>query len=199
MDLNDYRELVTRAIHAMPGEPIAAVIDRIEAAYMHGHTVFVVGNGGSAATASHFAQDLAKGVILDQGTQQRIRAMSLTDNVSYLTALANDNGYDHVFAAQLTTFARPSDVLIAISASGKSPNILEAAKLARGYGIDVIAVTGAAESPLRSYSQLEIVVPTVDVGVIEGVHSVILHYVTTALRARLEGSAPAPVQASIER
>jgi D-sedoheptulose 7-phosphate isomerase len=178
---------------------VAAVIDRIERAYQHEETVFVIGNGGSAAAASHFAQDLAKGTICDQSVSKRIKALSLTDNMAYLTALGNDNGYQEVFAAQLRTFARRGDVLVAISVSGTSPNILEGVNVARAVGVDVVAVTGAAASPLRAQSQYEIAVPTLDVGMVEGAHSVVLHYVTTALRRRLEAAGSTPVEATVDK
>ena len=113
-----------------------------------GRVVFVVGNGGSAATASHFACDLSKGTRRDG--PPTFHVVSLTDNVPLLTAWANDSGYEHVFSEQLTALARPGDLLVAISASGNSPNVVAAIDAARSCGMAVVGLTGRSGGRLRA-------------------------------------------------
>jgi D-sedoheptulose 7-phosphate isomerase len=191
VDCADYLEHATDILRVLPVDAIEQAVDHIFTAYQADQTIFIIGNGGSAAAAAHLAQDLAKGVV-DRTPRRPIRALSLTDNGSFITAVANDESYDSVFTAQLDTFAKAGDVLIAISASGRSRNILQAAALARSRHMSVIAVTGGGPSPLYEASDFAIRVPVVDVGLIEGVHAIILHYVITSLRARITGVVAEP-------
>ena len=118
--------------------------DRLYAAYREGRKVLIVGNGGSAATASHMACDLAKNVFGqfpgDAAPSGRFKVLALTDNIPLITAWANDAGYDRVFLEQVRTFTDPGDVLVAISGSGNSPNVVEAVKLARRLGAETIGI-----------------------------------------------------------
>jgi D-sedoheptulose 7-phosphate isomerase len=111
---------------------VDAVVEVLRRAWRAGATVFVFGNGGSAATASHFAVDLAKGLV--DGVRPRLKVIALTDNVPLLTAYGNDTSYDRVFAEQLANFVEPGDIAIAISGSGNSPNVLAAIELANERG-----------------------------------------------------------------
>src|SRR5213080_4056281 len=108
---------------------LQAILQILEAAYHNGHRVFIMGNGGSAATASHFALDLAKNTIMPGAP--RLKAISLTDHVPLITAWSNDTHYEHIFAEQLANMIEPGDLVIGISASGNSPNVINAVKLAR--------------------------------------------------------------------
>src|SRR5215204_4925192 len=140
-----------------------------------GRVVFVVGNGGSAATASHFACDLSKGTRRDG--PPTFHVVSLTDNVPLLTAWANDSGYEHVFSEQLTALARPGDLLVAISASGNSPNVVAAVDAARSCGMSDVIVN----------------VPSDRVEVVEDAHLVVAHSLCVAVRERLSsGETPLP-------
>ena len=107
-------------------EAVSALVDKLYEAYREGSRVFICGNGGSAATASHFSEDLAKSTIKDHTVQKRLRVSSLTDSVPFISALGNDWGYDTIFREQLVTNAEEGDVLIAISGSGNSPNVVSA-------------------------------------------------------------------------
>src|ERR1700693_453501 len=115
-EARQYFDQVKRMVDTLEGQ-FETFVDRLHAAYDNRRTLFLFGNGGSAANASHFAQDLNKGTVLDSTQTNRFRAIALTDNVSFLTALANDDGYERVFIEQLLTLGCPGDVAIAISGS----------------------------------------------------------------------------------
>jgi D-sedoheptulose 7-phosphate isomerase len=141
--------------------------------------VFLLGNGGSAATASHMANDLSKATIVPG--LPRMRVIALTDNVSIITAWANDESYDCVFKEQLENLLNPGDTVLAISASGNSPNVLRAMEFARERGAVTIGWTGRAGGCLKDLVDHCVHVPTDDVGMIENVHMVFDHLVTRAL------------------
>lgn len=147
-----------------------------------GKSVFFVGNGGSAATASHFACDLGKGT--RTAGAARFRAVALTDNVPLLTAWANDVAYEDVFAEQLRNLCQPGDILIAISGSGMSPNILKAAAVARDAGATVVAMTGDGGA-LGPGSDLWISTPASCIEQVEDLHLIVEHLVCCQLRDRL--------------
>ena len=134
MNFSDYKSYTQNALDSVNEAEVGRFIDSIFDAYQREATIYVIGNGGSAANASHLAQDLAKGTCADMSQQKRIRALSLTDNFAFFSALGNDEGYDQVFVQQLRTFARPGDVLVSISGSGNSPNVLRAVEYAKENG-----------------------------------------------------------------
>ena len=175
---------ISEALRALDARCIERVLDTLESAYREGRAVFLVGNGGSAANASHFAQDLAKGT-LESATEKRFRVLSLTDNVPFLTAVANDLGYENVFVFQLRQFARSGDVLIAISGSGNSPNVLKAAEWARANSVEVIGFTGFDGGKLGPLADVHANVPLMDMCQSEAVHSVLMHMIVDLLRKRL--------------
>lgn len=160
-----------------------------------GATIYVAGNGGSAAMASHWVNDLGKATKCSG--QAPMRVMSLTDNVSWLTALANDEGYDRIFSGQLENFARPGDVLIVISASGNSQNLLEAVELARSRGVVTLALLGFDGGMLKHKVDDYIWLTTEKgaYGVVESAHGIICHVLTTCLAQNL-ATATATVQRS---
>ena len=121
-----YRAEQKRVIDSIPADAVARLIDRLRSALAEGRQVFVFGNGGSAANASHFITDLGKGASDKVG--RRFRCLSLNDNVSWLTALGNDYAYEDVFAGQLQNYARPGDFVLAMSVSGSSPNVVKAVR-----------------------------------------------------------------------
>ncbi|MFH0907538.1 MAG: SIS domain-containing protein [bacterium] len=181
---SDYLEKVVQAAADVDLKEARRCIDALESAYHEGRSVFVIGNGGSASNASHFAQDLSKGSVVElEG--RRFRVLSLTDNVSFITALANDIGYERVFDLQLRQFGQRGDMLVAISGSGKSPNILRAAQYARDAGIMIVGVTGFDGGPLRTLSDIRLHVPVMDMCKTEAVHSILLHLISDLLRDRL--------------
>lgn len=182
-----WRELVG-AMEAMPLSLLSRAVDTLLDCHARGGTVFAVGNGGSAATASHFACDLAKGT-LTQGVPA-FRVVALTDNVPLLTAWANDTSYDRVFAAQLAALVRAGDALVAISASGNSPNVLASAQVARQAGATVIALTGQSGGALRDLADLTIRVPSPSIEQVEDAHLMIAHSMCVTLRSQLAPRAP---------
>src|SRR5829696_2296434 len=156
-----------------------------------GRVVFVVGNGGSAATASHFACDLSKGTRRDG--PPTFHVVSLTDNVPLLTAWANDSGYDRVFSEQLTALARPGDLLVAISASGNSPNVVAAVDAARSCGMSVVSLSGRSGGRLAHLVDGLVNVPSDRIEVVEDAHLVIAHSLCVTVRERLaSGETPVP-------
>jgi NDP-sugar pyrophosphorylase family protein/phosphoheptose isomerase len=179
--------------HVEPSDVETAVF-LLVTAHRRERSVFAVGNGGSAATASHLASDLARSTQQNGGPP--LRAFSLSDNVPQLTAWANDACYEESFAAQLQAYARPGDVLVAVSASGNSPNILAAAKQARNMGLAVIALTGFGGGRLRGLADAALVIDSYDYGQVEGAHMVLVHLlskmvVRAAVQQSQEAEAPA--------
>ena len=150
-----------------------------------GRQVFVIGNGGSAANASHFAQDLAKGTLASPNQIKRLRAHSLTDNLPFMSALANDEGYEAVFVQQLRTYGNKGDVLISISGSGNSPNILSAVRYANEQGMHSVGITGFDGGALRGLARTGVHVPLKDMCTSESIHSVIFHYVILTLQQKI--------------
>ena len=184
--IRQYLEDVIRVSWEVDLEQLDLAIQLFEKCYHEDRAVYVIGNGGSAANASHFAQDLSKGSMPDlEG--RRLRVVSLTDNAAYLTATANDLGYDRVFDVQLRALARPGDVLVAISGSGNSPNIVKAATYARSVHSTVVGVTGFDGGKLKGLSDIALHVPILDMCKAEAVHSILLHMVSDILRIRLRG------------
>lgn len=190
-EVTSYLGNVGRVIAALPREPLAAITEELLEAGRLGRTIFILGNGGSAATASHLACDLAKTAITPGAP--RLRAVALTDNVPLLTAWGNDASYEVVFAEQLRTLAQANDLVIAISASGNSPNVIAAVAAAREVGARVIGVTGFGGGRLRALSDVCLVVPSSEYGPVEDAHMILVHTVTAAIRAAGGVRQPIPV------
>ena len=150
-----------------------------------GRTVFIIGNGGSAATASHMANDLNKGAAV--AGQRRFRALALTDNVPLITAWANDTQYEQIFVEQMANFFHPGDVLIAISGSGNSPNIIAALEWARNEGAVTIGLTGGNGGRLLGLVDCCLLVPSNRMEQIEDMHLVLAHAICVSLRNRIAG------------
>lgn len=177
----DYLQTVAATMQAMDPHEIKRVISLLHKGYQEDKRVLLIGNGGSAANASHFAEDLCKGALLDS-TEKRFDVLSLTDNTPFITAVANDLGYEHIFTFQLRQFARPGDILVAISGSGNSANIIAAAEYARKHGITVVAFTGYSGGKLIGLADYKIHVPLNDMCQTEAVHSVLMHLIVDLLR-----------------
>jgi D-sedoheptulose 7-phosphate isomerase len=182
-ELETYWHELACAMQAMPFDTLTSAAELLLDCYHRGNTVFILGNGGSAATASHFACDLAKGTRAPG--LPAFRVIPLSDNVPLLTAWANDTSYDRVFAEQLSTLVRPLDVVIAISASGNSPNVLQAAKVAQQSGAILIALTGHGGGQLSLLANLTIRVPAQSIEQAEDAHLIIAHSICVVLRRRL--------------
>ena len=167
-----------------PGE-VQEVIDLLMDARKKGRGIFVIGNGGSAATASHFAVDLGKGTLRGTEDQPRFRVNSLTDNLPYVTAWANDFDYDLVFEQQLCNLGAPGDVVIGISASGNSPNVVRALEFARTAGMVSVAMTGFSGGTLMEIADHSVHVPVEDYGMAENMHMIIVHIIVTQTTSRV--------------
>ena len=187
MEVREYLENVKKVFDKIDKAEVETVIHHILEAYNNKKMIFVIGNGGSAANASHFAEDLSKGVITDQNVEKRIRAISLADNVPFITASANDSGYENIFVSQLITFANPDDYLIAISGSGNSKNIIKAVEYSRIRRINVIGVTGYDGGKLKELCDISVHVPLHEMCTVESIHSIIFHYITGNLREVITG------------
>lgn len=168
---------VWKAIRPDALNPIIRILRR---AYHNQSKVFLIGNGGSAVTATHVAVDLSKTIRLRPVRDQvkGLQAISLTANVGVMTAFGNDEGYEKIFSGQLSTFAGSGDVLMAISASGNSPNILHALKLAHSIGMVNIGLLGMGGGKAKALCDAAIVVPSDDYGIIEDFHLSIAHLIT---------------------
>jgi D-sedoheptulose 7-phosphate isomerase len=192
MDIRQYFATVQELINNTPFEAVDAVVDVLVAANRAGQTVFICGNGGSAATATHFGCDLAKRPNV-QG-QPRFRVVALTDNNALMTALGNDIGYEAIFAEQLIPLVRENDVVIGISGSGNSPNVLNAMKVARDAGATTIGFCGYDGGKLKGMVDLPVHVPSFNMAMVEDVHLMLEHAICERLLA-INQSAAAPVGA----
>lgn len=147
-----------------------------------GGTIFVCGNGGSASTASHFCQDLAKSTVCGANDARRLRVVALTDSVSAITAWANDCGYESVFEQPLRALGRAGDLLVALSGSGNSPNVLGAVRYANASGIATFALTGFDGGELKRVAQDCVHVGAAEMETAENAHLVVAHLVVCAVR-----------------
>ena len=168
-----YRARSLRAIETVDTGRVAKAIEILIEARAEGRSIFVCGNGGSATAASHFASEMAKGASYKRSP--RFRVMALTDSVSTITAYSNDVSYECIFVEQLKNFARPGDVVVGISASGNSPNVLRAVEYANSVGCRTIAFSGRDGGRLGPLAQLNIQVSDPHIGHIEDAHLVALH------------------------
>lgn len=182
-----YLERVGELLKELP-EQTDRFVDALWAGFEQGRTIFLCGNGGSAANASHFGQDLAKGTLSSMSAKRRFRVIPLTDNIGFITALANDEGYDSIFEQQLRNLAAPGDLLVAISGSGNSPNVLRAVEYARSIGMKTIGVTGYDGGKLRTLADESLHIPIFDMGMTEALHGVVFHAAMCFLRERLAKS-----------
>jgi D-sedoheptulose 7-phosphate isomerase len=184
--LRDFEELLQR----VNLDAVERIYQILRGARDRGATVYLAGNGGSAATAAHWVNDLGKGA--KQSNRLPLRVMNLSDNVSWLTALANDEGYERVFAGQLENFAKANDVLVVLSASGNSPNLLRAVELARARKLKSIGFLGFDGGALRNVVDEVLLLPTPRgaYGLVESGHDLFCHILTACLaadRAAVEG------------
>jgi D-sedoheptulose 7-phosphate isomerase len=165
-------------------------------AYEEGRSVFLFGNGGSAALASHFACDLAKGTITSQKGSKRLRALSLADNLALITAWANDTSYEQIFAEQVRNLVQAGDVVFGISGSGRSANVLLAMQAARECGAVTIGLAGYAGGKMPEACDICIVIPSDNLQIIEDLHLAVTHALFTVVRDRIQNSAGTTAKAA---
>jgi D-sedoheptulose 7-phosphate isomerase len=177
-----YFQNLNALIPQLPFETISEIVSVFLEAIEEQRTIFIFGNGGSAASASHMMCDMNKGA---SESSKRPKVMALTDNVSLISAWANDCGYEYVFSEQLKTFLKPRDVVFAVSTSGDSPNILQALETAREYGALTIGLAGCQGGTMKALCDLCAIVPSDNAQAIEDLHQAILHSIFTAVKEGL--------------
>lgn len=182
--IRNYIITLQQTLDQLPEDRIAEAIRILHEARLHHRQVFIMGNGGSASTASHFVCDLSKNTRIEGWPHFRV--LGLTDNMASFSAYANDEGYDQVFAQQLASFIRPGDVVIGISTSGNSPNVLEAIKLANRVGAKTIGFTGFDGGQLSKLVGLDIHVPSDCIEQVEDIHLMLEHLMCSALREQIQ-------------
>lgn len=184
--VRDYLTDLGGLLDRLPEQAIEETIDLLCQARLEDRQVFIMGNGGSASTASHFVCDLAKNTRLAGFPDYRV--IGLADNMPIFSALANDEGYENVFAQQLASFVRPGDIVIAISTSGNSPNVIKAVELANQVGARTLGLTGFDGGLLGSLAELHLHVPSHCIEHVEDLHLVLEHLICKALRERVHAS-----------
>lgn len=175
----EYLDGLCQLIAKVDEGEIAALIHELQRAYDADRQIFIIGNGGSAATASHMACDLAKNVLGHKPDKSRRRfcVLSMTDNVPMITALANDLGYEQIFTQQLILYAQEGDLLLVISGSGNSPNIVKAAELAREMGLRTAGMLGFDGGKVKHLLDTIVLVPDFSYGYVEDLHMVFDHLI----------------------
>ena len=186
----EYTQGLKLALDSIPTDAAEKFLQLLENAYLEERQVFLMGNGGSGASASHAAGDLNKGV--SYGRQKRFRVISLNDNLATLTAYANDVSYVDVFVEQLKNFLHPGDLVIAISGSGNSANVLKAIDYANQQGAITVGLTGFSGGKLATLAQVPVHVPVHDMQKVEDIHMMLFHVAMQVLCARIDAATAAP-------
>ncbi|MEI8387155.1 MAG: SIS domain-containing protein [Verrucomicrobiota bacterium] len=184
--LCNYIQKQKETLDSIPLDKVRLLIEVLKAAWKQDRQVFVFGNGGSAANSSHFATDLGKGASVKLG--KGFRVLSLNDNVSWMTALANDYAYEEIFVRQLENYGRKGDVVLTMSVSGNSPNCVKALEWAKTNGLVTIALTGAKKGRIAEIAEHVVVVDDSHYGRVEDAHMGICHMLCYAF---MENRAPA--------
>ena len=189
MDPKAFLRRVGEELDKIDTAEVQTLADWIWDVYQGGRFVFVIGNGGSGSNASHFCEDMGKGTIdrkdFDNDAKKRLKILSLTDNTPYILAWGNDEGFDRVFVEQLKNLASPGDLLVAISGSGNSPNILKAVEWANRKGLKTFGCTGYTGGKLQTLANANLHVPLDDMGIVESIHLTAFHWVVDDLYRRI--------------
>ena len=193
-----YVDTICGVLGEFPIAEVGQALELLEGALTDRRQVFLAGNGGSAATASHMANDLSKTVGGADGSRPTFRAIALTDNVPLLAAWANDVGFEEVFVGQLRPLAQAGDVLIVLSGSGRSKNVVRVVEWARQEGLRTIGLLGMDGGALRSMVDIAIVVPSDQYGPIEDAHLIVNHLITAYFQGHVERQRAGMAQAAKE-
>ena len=194
--VNEYFSEMEQMLTSISRSDIQKVLSLLENAYYSGHRVFIMGNGGSAATASHFALDLAKNTITPNAP--RLKAISLTDHVPLITAWSNDTAYEHIFAEQLANMVEPGDVVIGISTSGNSLNVINALLLAKQSQAYTIGLLGATGGKIKDMVDAYILAPGQNIEQEEDAHMILTHVITRHMRHVLHTYSPEAHQVKLD-
>ncbi len=187
---DDYLGLLHATLKGIDRDAFQAMVAIVQHTYDNDKVIYVCGNGGSAATATHMVNDLVKAPAEASG-RRPIRAIGLADNMSLVTAYANDIAYAQIFSKQIEALARPGDLLVAISGSGNSPNVLEAAKTARAQGLNVVGMTGFDGGALKDIVDVHLNAPCACIAVAEDAHLILEHALVEVLKTALGGRSAA--------
>lgn len=191
-----FLEKVSQELQRINPDEVKALSDAMYDCYQERRFIFVCGNGGSGSNASHLCEDVGKSSLrredYENDAKPRVRILSLTDNTPYILAWGNDEGFERVFVEQLKNLAGPGDLLIAISGSGNSPNILRAVEWANRHGLKTFGCTGYDGGKLRKLAHQCLHVPLNDMGIVETIHLTAFHWIVGDLyrRVGLNGVAP---------
>jgi D-sedoheptulose 7-phosphate isomerase len=189
LDLPAYLGRLNQEIERCDQAAIRRMADAIYDCWQNGRFVFIAGNGGSGCNASHMAEDLGKSTLrekeLKDESKKRLKVLSLTDNVGWIMAVGNDVGYDQIFVQQLMNYGSEGDLLVAISGSGNSPNILAAVDWANRHGVKTYGMTGYGGGKLKAAQQDGLHVALDDMGMVESIHLCIFHWVLNDVFARI--------------
>ncbi len=189
LNLPAYLDRLSSEVARLRQPDIQKWADLVFEAWQNSRFVFIIGNGGSATTASHMAEDLGKSTLrpsdLNDESKRRLKVLSLTDNCGWLLAVGNDCGYDQIFVQQLMNYAGQGDLLIAISGSGNSPNILKAVDWANRHELVTFGLTGYAGGHLKTLQQHGLHVALDDMGMVESLHLCVFHWVLNDVYARI--------------
>ncbi len=185
--IGEYVGSLRKLLDELPREPLIAAFEMLWAAYRQDKQIFFCGNGGSAASSSHSAQDLAKGSMGRKGDLpvKAVRAIALTNDIGQITAWANDVSYEYIFAGQLKILMNPGDVLIGISGSGNSPNVLRALTFAKERGGRTIALVAFDGGKMRQLADIVVHIPSTHYGQLEDVHMSIGHMMAYWMQKRI--------------
>ena len=178
--INRYFIELEQMVQAISLQQLQHVLQLLEETYYSGHRIFIMGNGGSAATASHFALDLAKNTIMPGAP--RLKAISLTDHVPLITAWSNDTAYEHIFAEQLANMIEPGDLVIGISTSGNSPNVINAIQLAKACKASTVGLLGAKGGKIKEMVDAYVLAPGQNIEQEEDAHLILAHVITRHMR-----------------
>jgi len=178
--INTYFAELEQMLRDISQAHLQNILSLLEDAYRNGHRIFIMGNGGSAATASHFALDLAKNTIMPGAP--RVKAISLTDHVPLITAWSNDTAYEYIFAEQLANMIEPGDVVIGISASGNSLNVINALNVAKKSRAATIGLLGAKGGQIKQMVDAYVLAPGQNIEQEEDAHLILAHIITRHMR-----------------
>lgn len=189
LDSNQYLARLQAEVGRINQADLKLWADLTYAAWQNDRFVYIIGNGGSGTTASHMAEDLGKSTLkpedLKDESKKRLKVLSLTDNAGWIMAVGNDVAYDQIFVQQLMNYGREGDLLVAISGSGNSPNILTAVDWANRHGLVTFGLTGYGGGKLKGMQKHGLHVPLDDMGMVESIHLCLFHWVLNDVYARI--------------
>jgi len=189
LNTRDYLQRLHEELDRVDQGAMQRWADALYSAWDEGRFVYVFGNGGSGTTATHMVEDLGKSTLrerdLHDESRKRLKIMSLTDNLGWILAVGNDVGYEDIFVQQLMNYGRPGDLVIAISGSGNSPNILKAVDWANRHGLHTFGLTGYEGGKLKSMQRDGLHVDLMDMGMVESIHLCLFHWVLNDVFARI--------------